>query len=206
MVSLSVFNDFSVAFNSLFTSYILVTLLDAEMSKESALWIADSFTRRFFAIIQNDGSLFEWFEFFRGFSQGLRGSGMFYNSASPDIPNNLPAERRSHLFADDKVFELDCAPSELGMGLIKIEECMDGLRRWAQHSGRCFNPRKRQVMIFVRPSFCSSDVNRNLSSLLVIDGEEVEVVQSFEYLGVWLVRSLSWRKQALAATHYGIFF
>lgn len=46
-------------------------MLGSGLSKESALWMADPFTDRAFAIIQHDGSLSAWFDFLRGLGQGL---------------------------------------------------------------------------------------------------------------------------------------
>lgn len=54
-ITLGVFTNFSIVFNSLFTSYILETMLGADLSKESPMWIVDFFTQRFFAVIQNRG-------------------------------------------------------------------------------------------------------------------------------------------------------
>ena len=102
MITIVIFVDFSVAFNSLFTSYILPTLLAGGLSKESARWIANSFSGRKFAVIKDDRALTEWYEYNRGFGQGSRGCGLFYNSASCEIARVLHSDCRSHLFADDK--------------------------------------------------------------------------------------------------------
>lgn len=50
-ICFAVFNNFSESFNSLFTNYILASKMDARLSKESALWMADASARRFFTAI-----------------------------------------------------------------------------------------------------------------------------------------------------------
>ena len=79
-VTVEVFIDFSVAFNSHHTSYILSTLLAAWLAKVSAYGMADSFAGRRFAIIKADGYLTPCYDYSRGFVQVSRGGVLFYNS------------------------------------------------------------------------------------------------------------------------------
>ena len=73
LVTIVVLIDFSVAFNSLYTSYIVSTLLAGGVAKETAKWIAECFTGRQFAVIKQDGELTGWYGYVRGFGQGSRG-------------------------------------------------------------------------------------------------------------------------------------
>ena len=82
LVTIVVFINFSVAFNSLHPSYIITTLFAGGLSNTSAHWIADSFTGRSFAVITADNTLTAWHRYDLGFGQGSRGGGLFFNSSS----------------------------------------------------------------------------------------------------------------------------
>lgn len=197
-VTLVVFIDFSVAFNSLYPSYILTTLLAGGLAKESAVWIANAFTGRKFAVICTDGSYTEWYDYSRGFGQGSRGGGLFYNSISAEIPHILDPNCRSHLYADDKTLEHDFLPTDISAGFQFIQHNLNSIMGWAASCGLCLNVLKCKYILFGSPSTLRSvDIGSNTIS---IDNRNLERVKQFHYLGVWLDESLDWRRQVNLVT------
>lgn len=197
-VTIVVFVDFSVAFNSLFTSYILSRLLAGGLAKESAICIADSFTGRQFAIIKTDGSLTEWYDYSRGFGQGSRGGGLCYNSSSCEIPSFLTPEYRSHFFADDKTFEIGTSISDIVNAVQTMQTNLDAVMTWAQNCGLCPNPSKCKIMVFGTAQNLRS---LNPASLIIkIENTTLERVKEFKYLGIWLDAELNWRRHAANLT------
>lgn len=188
-----VFIDFTVAFNSLFPSHILSTLLGAGLSSASARWIADSFTNRQFAIIKRDGSFTEWYDYSRGFGQGSRGGGLFYNSASADVPRLIHSRCRCRMFADDKTVECDFPPAEMPAAFSAVQESLNAISDWADKAGLCINGNKCKYMVFGSSSGICSIADSKV--VLKIGDKQLERVADFKYLGVWLDESLSWRKQ-----------
>lgn len=60
------------------------------VSKHSAMVIADSFsTGRVFAVVRADGTLSEWYPLVRGFGQGSKGGGLYYNSSSREVSSRI---------------------------------------------------------------------------------------------------------------------
>lgn len=97
-----------IAFNCIYSSYILLCILEGGVSKQSVMVIADSMTRRVFAVLKPEGSISSWYPFARGFGQGSRGGGLFYNASSRVVPSPLHPSCFCHMFADDKTVKKRC--------------------------------------------------------------------------------------------------
>lgn len=192
-VVLVVFLDFTVAFNSVYTSAIVSSFLDAGFSNSSVLWLADCLTGRSFCI-DTGGERSGYFPYERGFGQGTRIGPVLYLGASNDFPRCLRPGVRHHLFADDSTVERDASSLVPGLTIPQLRDDLVAVTRWAESKGLIINPSKSVFVGFGRPSDMMNMMREPPS--IDVAGCNIQMVFEAKYLGVWLDSTFSWKRQA----------
>lgn len=197
MCIIIVFIDFSVAFNSVYTSAILSSLVDFDFSPHSLQWIASSFTGRTFSVV-SAGSQTDWIPVDRGFAQGIKAGGLYFLASMNRLPSVLDRGCRTHLYADDTTIEKPTSPSDLRAGITDIQASLENFVAWSSSIGLNINPDKSTMLYFGLASQLA--VFHGLSPKLRIGQRFISASREVRHLGVWLDETFSWNRQARSMT------
>lgn len=95
-------------------------------------------------MVRADGTFTEWYPFDKGFGQGFRGVGLYYNSSSECVPSLLDTRCSCHVFADDKMVETRCEVYRLRESVFYLQKSVDAVGVWCEQSGltktKCLAP------------------------------------------------------------------
>jgi len=92
------------------------------------------------------------------------------------------------LYADDLVFFVDA--TNLSEGIKKVNDCYLSLVKWCDENKLTINTSKTKVMYFHKANDYKS--KNLLGNVIRLNNEDIEVVQTFKYLGVHLDSNLSY--------------
>jgi len=152
--------------------------------------LASYFTNRRFNIL-NNGVKSKKFTIKNGVPPGSVLAALLFSLFINDIDSSLTLEYI--LYADDIVIYTDCL--DYNEGVRKLNECVEGLVNWCNRNKLTISVDKTKVMYFCKPNgHVSRAAQSNVSEKVVIYGKEVEVVESFKYLGLIFDPTLSFKK------------
>lgn len=99
----------------------------------------------------------------------------------------------SHIFyADDSTIYLRFKPSDLGDAINKVNENLNLITTWCQQKSHKINILKTKAMFFGSARYINL-IDTHVIPRIVIHEEPLEVVTSFNYLGVILDEKLTWQ-------------
>jgi len=120
-----------------------------------------------------------------GLPQGSCLSPFLYNIHTCDISRVIPNGCIFYQFADDKVISV----SGKNRFVIQhfLQDALNRLVDWASENGFSFSVSKSQFILFSRKH---SIVNIQL----YLCDREIEIVDTYKYLGIWFDSKLTWKK------------
>jgi len=184
---IAVFVDFRKAFDSINHSILLdklTTKFDGKIEPKMLKLLFNYFQNRSFQIKNND-ELLETFHIKSGTPAGSCLGPIIFSLFINDIGEVLTLPYA--LYADDLVFFVDA--TNLGEGIKKINECYLNLVNWCNENKLTINTAKTKVMYFYKANDHKS--KNLLGNVIRLNNEDIEVVQTFKYLGVNLDSNLS---------------
>ena len=183
--ALVLFLDLSAAFSSVTVESIIKNLKSLGVEDEILNWANHMLlNRKAYAFLSGE----QMYKIVvRGTPQGGVLSIIFWNSGSQNLmdrfPKTHPTETKA--FADDSAsIAVGIDPKVLGNNIQKDIKIME---EWAKDHGLKFNAKKTKAMFFTNKKGIEKPK-------LFIDGEEIEYVKEFKYLGVVIDDKLSWKK------------
>ena len=183
--ALVLFLDLSAAFSSVTVESIIKNLKSLGVEDEILNWANHMLlNRKAYAFLSGE-QMFKIVT--RGTPQGGVLSIIFWNSGSQNLMNRFPKihPTETNAFADDSAtVAVGIDPKVLGDNIQKDIKTME---QWATDHGLSFNAKKTKAMFFTNKKGI-------VKPKLYINGEEIEYVKEFKYLGVILDDKLSWRK------------
>ena len=171
------FLDLSAAFSSVTISGIIKNLKNIGCEPEILSWVKDMLEHRVVIAFLNGGKVYKIVV--RGTHQGGILSVVFWNVDSQEMMEMLPepGKTETKAFADDSA---TAAAGKYEKQLAKnIQEAANIMVEWATSNGLKFNASKCKVMLFSRK-------HKPKKWPIFINGEEVEYVSEYKYLGVVL--------------------
>ncbi len=187
--AIAVFIDFRKAFDSIDHGVLmhkLISKFDGKIEPYMLKILLDYFQNRSFKI-KNGNNISQSFSIKSGTPAGSALGPLIFSLFINDIGDCLTLPYA--LYADDLVFFVDA--TNLGEGIKKINECYMSLVLWCEQNKLTINTSKTKVMYFHKPNdFKSKNL---LGSVIRLNDEDIDVVQSFKYLGVYLDSTLSFQ-------------
>jgi hypothetical protein len=177
----AIFFDFAKAFD-LVDHEILLTKLTRLLPDWLTSWIASYLTKRKQRVRMNDIET-EWRNVEAGVIQGsVLGPTLFILFIS-DINEYLPSNAEIEKYADDILGYL------IGNALGRLpQDIVDGINRWCIANKMKLNTKKCKVVF--TPGTVAEQPPK-----LYLNGEELEIVESYRYLGIDINNKLDWSQQ-----------
>jgi hypothetical protein len=179
---LAVFVDFSKAFDTVSHELLIKKLLTKFKNKIDPYMVKilqNYFCDRQFRI-KNGNYLSKYFDIKAGSGAGSALGPILFSLFINDLDSaiNLPFL----LYADDLVFFTEF--TNLQDGLLDIENCYKKLKLWCSENNLKINVDKTKSMFFYKEKdYRSKNIVQNINEIL-LDGENIDVVSNFKYLGV----------------------
>lgn len=191
---LALFIDFRKAFDSV-NRYKLMQKLMCEFKVEPYIikLFKDYFLNRKFRIV-NGIFKSSYFTINNGVPPGSSLGGIlfsiFINSISSII--TLP----HYLYADDLVIFVDA--TNITEGNSQMQKCIDDIENWCNENNIDINVDKTKAMYFFKANdYRSRQEIESSLEMLKVNGNNVEFVNTFKYLGVWLDSSLDFKEHII---------
>jgi hypothetical protein len=178
---LAIFFDFAKAFD-LVDHEILLTKLDSLLPSWLVSWIASYLTKRKQRVRINDIET-EWKNVEAGVIQGSVLGPILFILFISDINDYLPSNVEIEKYADDILgYLIGKASSNLP------QELIDGIHSWCIANKMKLNTKKCKVVF-------TPGKDADQPPKLYLSGEELEVVDSYCYLGIDINNKLDWSQQ-----------
>ena len=183
-VTISVFFDLQQAFDSVSHDHLIFKLATAGIEGNMLTWIEEFLTGRSFSVlIGNHRS--EEKHLNLGLPQGSNLSPTLFNLMIGDIPH--PDQTLILEYADDLAITVTADNFAEAIRLINI--AIEAIENWTDTWLLTLNPSKTKAMYFTK-----KNIPEQLTTLRV-NGEDIEWVKSFKYLGLTFdAPTLTWQK------------
>ena len=193
MVTISIFFDFSKAFDRVQHNILINMLRELGLSQTALHWMASYLSDRTQAVydrLKNKTSSFT--RVGAGVPQGsVLGPLLFtlYVSGMGNVLHHC----KYNFYADDLQIFLHCKPSNLQNGIFEINDDIKSIVDWANGCELMLNPSKTQAIIFGSARYINA-IGLDGLPPIEIDGSTVNFSTNVKYLGVTLTNTLSWDK------------
>jgi ribonuclease HI len=179
---LAVFLDITKAFDSVWHRGLLEKLKGIGLEGNLPAFIEGFLAHRTFQVrVQN--ILSSTCGFKCGVPQGAILSPTLFSLVINDMFTNCPPTLSYSLYADDGAFWT--RTSDLAGGLRDVQQALDELNLWSHTSGLQFSPSKTKAMLFTYST-------KKYPHPPSLNGEPVDFVSSYKFLGMTLDRRLTW--------------
>ena len=192
-ITISVFADYSKAFDTIEYGLLLKKLHQLNFSKEFLSWILSYLTdRRHY--VQIDDKMSERLLTGFGVPQGSILGPVLFNLYVADLTDHLETSK-SLQYADDTSIYKHCRPSDVGESVKQLETDINALKSASMLSNLIFNQNKTVSMYFASHQierFHKSSID---SITIKCDTKPLKKVEDMKILGVIFDKNLSWKPQ-----------
>lgn len=192
--AIAIYIDFSKAFDSV-NQYKLIQKLMFNFSYRIPPYIIRTliyyFTNRKFSISNGDYKS-KYFSIKSGVPPGSQLGPLTYSLYINDIGSVIDLPYK--FYADDAVIYCDC--DSFDEGKRKIQDCVDKVNDWCLENGLKINASKTKYMVFYKAKDVASKTSAMQPMTITLNGESIERVLDFKYLGVNVDSNLNFK------THY----
>ena len=181
--TVALYIDFRKAFDCLQYPILITKLETLGLHKSIIDWIRDYLQNRIQRVRANS-TLSEPGTMRQGVPQGSILGPLLYIIYANDIVNKIKKSKVT-LYADDTV--IYNSHRNINKAMANIQADLNGLTTWCHENGIYINPQKTKYMIFSSRNILEGEGRVQLK----VDGENVERVKSYSYLGVTLDEHLT---------------
>ena len=196
--ALVLFLDLSAAFSTMTVEGIIRNLKNIGCDAKILTWCKHLLEHRIVIAFLMGGKVCKLV--IRGTPQGGILSVTFWNVGSQDMLERFPTPNPTptNAFADDSA-TITVGKDEHILG-VRMQEAANKMQQWASDLGMRHNASKCKLMLFSRS-------RKPHKPKIYINGQEIEYVQEYKYLGIIISRNLSWRPhiEAIAKRATNIF-
>jgi hypothetical protein len=183
----SLFVDFQQAFDFVLRDLIIKKLMKYGVRGKLLAWFYSYLSNRTCRVKVGE-ALSEKYKLRGSLPQGGKLSSLLFILFINDLPDFLK-RCMAILFADDIALCYSAKSREEVYRV--IQEDADQILKWCSENKMRLNANKTKFMMF-HPRRNSSTENPDETLHIIVNGEKIENVTSFKYLGVWLDPKLSW--------------
>ena len=178
-----VFIDFRKAFDCVDHEILVAKLARANLGPDALNWVKDYLMDRQQRVLANN-ILSDYLKVQQGVPQGSTLGPLFYIIYANDIPDNL--ESNVSLYADDTA--LFTSSKDSNTIITKLQADMDRLKTWCHNNRLTVNAEKTKILIFG-----NKKQRKKIGDIkIAFDGELIEEVNHYTYLGVKLDQTLNY--------------
>ncbi len=192
--AIAVFIDFRKAFDTVNRKILLKKLMtEFDLAPYMVKVLASYFTNRKFKIIMDENES-KFYNIENGVPPGAGPSALLFSLFINNISSitDLDLDLDMLLYADDAVIFTKC--ENYNEGIVRINDCMLNLEKWCEENDIKINVEKTKFMCFYKGNdYRSKRQLEGLSENVCINGEKVERVHTFKYLGVHIDSALTFK-------------
>lgn len=199
MVTLSVFFDFSKAFDRVNHLTLMRKLKNLNFSNTALSWIYSYLSGRTQAV--RDGTTGEVSSLScvrAGVPQGSVLGPLLFTLYMSDFRDAIQ-HCKYNFYADDLQIYLHCEPYRLRESIIKINDDINNVVGWSTANYLLLNPDKTQAIIIGTSRYINSIDLQAIPRIRVGDAV-IEYSKTIKYLGVVISNNFSWEKQVASTT------
>lgn len=190
-MTISIFFDFSKAFDRVHHGVLIKKLQEMGLSSTALCWVAAYLMNRMHAVRDGfEGVISSLAHIKAGVPQGSVSGPLLFTIYVSDIGNVLH-HCKYNFYVDDLQIYLHCEPSNLQNGILKVNEDIKSIVHWAGCNGLTLNSAKTQVIIFGTARYINT-IELDRLPAISIDGSAIQLSTYVKYLGVTVSNTLSW--------------
>ncbi|XP_029171149.1 uncharacterized protein LOC114940599 [Nylanderia fulva] len=199
MVTISVFFDFSKAFDRVNHRLLIKKLKELNFSDSTLTWIYSYLSGRT-QVVKDAvaGTVSSSSSVKVGVPQGSVLGPLLFTLYLADFGKVL-RHCRYNFYADDLQIYLHCEPKNIIHAVKSINDDIDAVLLWSTTNGLILNADKTQAIIMGTSRYINALYNSALPEIRV-DGHAVQYLSSVKYLGLVIANNLSWEKQIINTT------
>ena len=186
--TVAVFIDFSKAFNSVQHDRLIGKMKEMSLSQRTVQWFQDYLsTRKQYTYVNGCDS--DTVNVPYGVPQASVLGPLLYLLYANDIENVI---QNSHvaMYADDTV--IYSKNGDYSKGMVEVQTDLENLQEWCNRNGIYINVGKTKKMVFGSKRI----LNKLEDRVLLLEGEEIEPVNTYTYLGVIMDRQVNFELHA----------
>ena len=192
-ITISVFADYSKAFDTIDYETLIHKLYNLNMSKDFLYWVVDYLSERCHHVTIDDRSSSNLICGF-GVPQGSILGPILFNLYVADLSTHLK-HSKSLQYADDTNVYKHGKPKHLNNTKSNIEEDINTLKTWSSESNLVFNKGKTKSMYLCTTQLQRSHEFTNDQFTIKCGGDPIELVEEMRVLGVIFDKHLTWKSQ-----------
>ena len=200
-ITLSVFADYSKAFDTVDYQVLIEKLHNLNFSKSSLLLILDYLSERK-QYVQIDDKLSPHNNVHFGVPQGSILGPVLFNIYVCNMAEN--AESSCLQFADDTTFYKHSKVNKISQTAKALEDDIKSIKCWFKEANLVFNEDKTKVVLFSTSQLASRHNLDDIDTIdITIDGKKLERKLTWKVLGILLNEHLNWKEQISAVITSG---
>ena len=195
MVTISIFFDFSKAFDRVQHEHLLVKLKNKGFSCSALRWMASYLSGRTQAVYDRfENITSSQVQIRSGVPQGSVLSPLLFTLYVSDIGSILQ-HCKYNFYADDLQIYLHCKPSDIDNGVSAVNEDIKSIVQWAGGCGLLLNSAKTQAILFGSARYINAIELDGFRTTIKINDSPINMSSHVKYLGVTISNTLAWDRQ-----------
>lgn len=185
----ALFLDLSKAFDTVDHDVLKLRLLNSGLSEEAVSWFSNYLSNRS-QCIRHDDLCSDFVSIHKGVPQGSVLGPLLFTIYVNNLGQNV-SNATFHFYADDTV--LYCCAASLALAVEHLQNAFVVVQDKLHELKLVLNADKTKLMLFTT----SKARLQNVPVVVTVDGKEIEVVNSYKYLGILIDDSLNFKPHVL---------
>lgn len=193
-ITVSVFFDFSKAFDRVDHLTLIRKLNNLNFSDSALRWIHSYLTGRTQAVKDDfNGTLSSPLPVVAGVPQGSVLEPLLFTMYLTDFGQVL-RHCKYNFYADDLQIYIHCEPRDIHVAIRNINDDIEAIKNWTIANRLLLNPEKTQAIIMGTSRFINS-IDLSTIPAVRVNGTSLQYSTSVKYLGVTILNTMSWETQ-----------
>src|SRR5436190_4915195 len=195
MVTISIFFDFSKAFDKVHHGHLIEKLKSKGFSCSALRWMVSYLSERTQSVYDRFENVTSSQAHIRvGVPQGSVLGPLLFTIYVADIGSILQ-RCKYNFYADDLQIYLHCKPSDINNGILAVNEDIKSIVQWSGENGLLLNSAKTQAILFGSARYINIIEHEGLQTTIEVNGSPINMNTHVNYLGVTISNTLAWDRQ-----------